>query len=247
MTLLPAQTSTPHGLLGRVMLEMDARPKILLTLFIGLTLWRLPVAATALLLMAGAFFCACLGGFARGYLVLWKAGLVFVLVWTGLKFALDVQGGAVAATACADAADLGLRLAVIMLFGFSLALSSSPHRLGIGLAWFLRPVTGEKSWRIALSLALMIHFFPLLVTAADGLMRNLSLRWPDCPWRERLRLIPQALLRIMSQATWNQTVAIAARGLDRPDAWQPDRPVRLMEWLALALPGFLLMVLAMTH
>ncbi|RXF76972.1 cobalt transporter, partial [Desulfovibrio sp. DS-1] len=51
-------------------------------------------------------------------------------------------------------------------------------------------------------------------------------------------LLPAAVLRILGQRTWTQTVAVAARGLDRPEAWRPDFPFRPVRWaLALLLVG----------
>lgn len=248
MSLLPGLTPDPKGFLGQLALKVDARPKILLALLIGLSLWRLPDAVLIPLALAGGLLCFCLGGFARGYLGLWKAGVVFVLVWAGLKFGLDMLGGgADVESALHAAACLGLRLAVLLLFGLSLAMSASPRRLGLGLAWFLRPALGKRSWRVALSLSLMIHFLPLTWVMATGLLQNLHRRWPDCPWLKRLHLIPQALLRVISQTTWDQAVAIAARGLDRPEAWLPDRQPHPLEWLAALVPGLALLALAMAY
>ncbi len=245
MTPLLGLAPTPRGSFGRLALNVDVRPKILLALLIGLSLWRLPETALLPLALAGGLFCFFLGGFARGYLGLWKVGLTFVLVWTGLKLGLDGLAGASVDAALRAAIVLGLRLAALLFFGLSLAMSASPHRLGIGLAWFLRPILGARSWQVALSLSLMIHFLPLTWAVAAGLLQNLARRWPHCPWSLRLRLIPMALLRVMAQATWDQTKAVAARRLDRSEAWRPDRPVRPFEWLAVTLPGIVLLLAAL--
>lgn len=242
MSLLPGLAPNPRGAFGRLTLSVDERPKIVLALLIGLSLWRLPEAALLPLALAGGLLCFSLGGFSRGYLGLWKVGLTFILVWAGLKFGLDALAGASVEAALRAAVALGLRLAVLLFFGLSLAMSASPRRLGIGLAWFLRPILGARSWQVALSLSLMVHFLPLTWAAAAGLLQNLARRWPHCPWFLRLRLIPMALMRVMAQATWNQTMAVAARRLDRPEAWLPDRPVLPFEWLAVILPGIVLLL-----
>lgn len=245
MSLLPGLAPNPRGAFGRLILSVDARPKILLALLIGLSLWRLPEAALLPLALAGGWLCFSLGGFARGYLGLWKVGLTFVLVWAGLKLGLDALAGASGEAALRAGVALGLRLTVLLFFGLSLAMSASPRRLGIGLAWFLRPILGARSWQVALSLALMIHFLPLTWAAAAGLLQNLARRRPHCPWSLRLRLIPMALMRVMAQTTWDQAKAVAARRLDRPEAWLPDRPVRPCEWLAVTLPGLVLLLAAL--
>ncbi len=244
MSLLPALTSSPKGALGRFLLDMDVRPKILLALLTGLSLWRLPDVALPVLALGAGLLLFSLGGFARVYLRLWKGGAAFVLAWTALKFLLDLLGPVAATTALTAAAGLGMRLTTLLLLGLTLALSATPHALGLGLAWFLRPVLGQQAWRVAMALALMIHFLPLTWTSAAGLLQNLSRRWPDCPWHRRIRLVSQALLRVMSQSTWKQTLALAARGLDRPGAWRLDQPIRIMQWAAALVPGLALLALA---
>lgn len=246
MSLLPVLSPTPKNVLGRRLLGLDARPKILLVLLVGLSLWRLPFLALIVLFAASALLCFSLGGFVRAHLNMWRAGVAFVLVWTALKFFMDIVGAVNLSSALSASTTLGLRLATLLLLGLTLALSATPRRLGLGLTWFLRPLLRERAWRTALALSLMIHFLPLTWAAAAGLLHNLSRRWPDCPWRERARLIPLALLRIMSQTTWNQTVAVAARSLDQPEAWRNDRAARPEEWAVALIPGVILLALAMT-
>lgn len=246
MSLLPALNPTPKNVLGRTLLGLDARPKILLVLLIGLSLWRLPAPALLVLSAAAAALCFSLGGFARAHLGMWKAGAVFVLAWGTLKFLMDILGGVNLSSAWFASAILGLRLTALLLLGLTLALSATPRRLGLGLAWFLRPLLKDRAWRAALALSLMMHFLPLTWAAAAGLLQNLSRRWPDCPWRKQVRLVPLALLRVMSQTTWNQTVAVAARCLDHPAAWRNDRAVRPGEWAVALIPGLTLLALALT-
>lgn len=245
MSLLPALTPTPKGAAGRFLLALDARPKLAFALLAGLSLWRLPDATLIPLALTGALLCFSVGGFARSFFSLWKGALVFVLVWAALKFLLDLAGSVQLPMALASAVNLGLRLATLLLLGLTLALSASPRRLGLGLAWFLRPALGRQAWRVALALALMLHFLPMIWATATGLNQGLSRRWPDCPWRERIRLIPQALLRVMSQTTWKQTLAVAARNLDQSEAWQPERTVMAWEWTAALIPGLVLLGFSM--
>jgi biotin transport system permease protein len=209
-------------------------------------LWRLPDPALIVLALASAVLCFSLGGFVRAYLSMWKAGLAFVLVWATLKFLMDILGAVSPTSALSASAGLGLRLSTLLLLGLTLALSATPRRLGLGLAWFLRPLLKDRAWQIALALSLMIHFLPLTWATAAGLLQNLSRRWPNCPWRKRVRLVPLALLRVMSQMTWNQAVAVAARCLDQPEAWRNDRAVRLKEWAIVLIPGLVLLALAMS-
>ncbi|HDQ41442.1 MAG TPA: hypothetical protein ENN39_10510 [Desulfonatronum sp.] len=245
MSLAPVLNPSPGSSPGRWLAHLDARPKLFVALLAGLSLWRLPGPALAVLALTGAGFCLVLGGFSRAHRRMWIAALCFVLLWSGLKIALDLINGGHPATSLAAGAELGLRLATLLLLGLTLVLSTSPHRLGLALAWFLRPVLRRRAWRLALALTLMIHFLPLTWACANGLTQGLSRRWPDCPWHERVRLISQALVRVMSQLTWKQTLAVAARGLDRPEAWRFHRPLQTVEWAAGLIPGLGLLALAL--
>jgi biotin transport system permease protein len=236
MAVAPLLAPTPRDGLGRTLLALDARPKLAFALLVGMVLWQLPLLILFFLTLFGGASCRALGGFTRANRILWRMGFLFVLVWSGLKCGLDIWAGADLLAGLGAGAELGIRLATLLLLGFTLTLSTSPRRLGLGLAWYLRPVLGSRAWKTALALSLMIHFLPLGLAAVGGLRQGLSMRWPDCPWPTRLRLIPLALLRVLSQTTWTQTLAVAARNLDKPEAWQPERAVRLGEWVVALIP-----------
>lgn len=230
MTFTPLLAPTPRDAPGRALLALDARPKLAFALLVGMVLWQLPLLIVFFLTVSGGASCRALGGFTRANGILWRMAVLFVVVWSVLKCGLDVWGGAELLTGVSAGAELGIRLTTLLLLGFTLTLSTSPLRLGVGLAWYLRPVLGCRAWKTALALSLMIHFLPLALATVGGLRQGLAMRWPGCPWPTRLCLIPLALLRVLSQTTWTQTLAVAARNLDRPDAWRPEREVRLGEW-----------------
>ena len=243
MTFTPLLAPTPRDGLGRALLALDARPKLAFALLVGMVLWQLPLSILFFLTLFGGASCRALGGFTRANGTLWRMAVLFVLVWSGLKCGLDIWAGAELLAGLGAGAELGIRLTTLLLLGFTLTLSTSPRRLGLGLAWYLRPVLGSRAWKTALALSLMIHFLPLALATVGGLGQGLAMRWPDCPWRARLRLIPLALLRVLSQTTWTQTLAVAARGLDNPETWRPERAVRPGEWAAILIPLLVLGVL----
>ena len=230
----------PRGSSGRFLLALDARPKLFLAVVAGLTLWRLPLEGLALVGLFAAWICAALGGFRGANRGLWRGYVFFVGFWAALKVLLDVVGGVAGDEALLAAVELATRLVVLLLLGLSLARSASPRRLGVAVAWFLRPVLGRRAFMTALSLALMIHFLPLAWQTASGLARGLVMRWPGCPWRQRIVLVPRALVRVLSRATWTQALAVAARGLERPEAWLPERRARLAEWGMAVVPALAL-------
>lgn len=240
----------------------DPRLHLLLAGCYGVLVWRLPLLGLAVVAagLAGLFAMPPLRhrlrpGMLRGHA--W-----FVLVWVALRFALAclgpmgdtsaVDGGAggvfgvlrfawpdgpLLAHAARESALLGLRLALLIGIGLALALAASPRALGLALVWLLRPVLGARAWQPALGVALMVHFLPMAQGTFAQVSRAGDLRGP-LPLRRRAVLLPAAVLRILGQRTWTQTVAVAARGLDRPEAWRPDFPFRPARWaMALLLAG----------
>lgn len=246
MPATPLLAPAPRDTLGRALLALDARPKLAFALLTGMVLWQLPLSALLFPALFGIVSCRALGAFSRANAILWRMAALFVLVWSGLKFGLDVWGGSGVAAGMGAGAELGFRLGTLVLLGFTLTLSTTPHRLGLGLAWYLRPILGSRAWKTALALALMIHFLPLALAAAGRLHQAMIIRWPDCPWSIRLRMIPLTLLRVLSQATWTQTLAVAARNLDHAGAWQPTRSVQPWEWFVALVPAMTLVVVAVT-
>jgi biotin transport system permease protein len=208
--------------LARRLYQFDPRLKIILGLVLGVLVWHANLFGVV---VYGLALCAILYvvGFGQsggaGKRVLWFAG-----VWAGLKLGAELLSGQPVAIAMALAGELGLRLAVLMLLGLALAASSSPRRLGLGLAWFLRPFLGAGTWRIALALSLMIHYLPLVWTSLERLSTVMTVRTVRRSWFQRVVLGFSVLLRSLSLSTWRQTVALAVRGLDRPEAWEPNLP-----------------------
>lgn len=147
----------------------------------------------------------------------------FVVFWCGMKFLLDVITGLPMSDVVVDVSLLGVRLSALLLLGLSLALSTSARSLGLAVSWAIRPFAGkERAWKVALSLALMVHFLPLCLSTMNQVKQTLSIRCPDCGFIRKMVLIPQAVLRALGQKTWNQTLAVACRGLENGEAWQPD-------------------------
>ncbi|WP_051694504.1 hypothetical protein [Desulfohalovibrio reitneri] len=227
-------TPLPFGRPGRALLGLDPRVAVLVCLAVGLLIWRVDGAGLPLLLAALGFTAWLAGGMRGDNRVLWRGYLLFVLGWSGVKLGLDLLGGTPWPEAAGAAGLLGGRLVALLLVGLSLALISSPRGLGAAFAWYLRaiPLARRHAWKAALSLALMIHFLPLIWQVAGGVSRGISLRLPEASWRRRAAVFPQALIRALSQKTWSQTVAVAARGLDGEEAWRMRFPLRPLHWLA---------------
>ena len=281
---MPSIRHTSRGRLA----ALDPRLKIMLAGCFGVATWQVDNTTLGIYAFVLWLICARAEFFTRDRWPMFRAYLLFVLLWVLLKFTLDTlpfitaplmaspigplavlapgplavtpatgTGGATAMLpdfipglmpdllfpplgllrqTAMDAALLGLRLCVLIGLGLLLALTTSPRQLGLALSWFLRPVLGKNAWKTALSLALMIHFLPLVQTTFAQVKQTIRLRQPKRSRWERVLLVTQATLRLLAQKTWSQTVAVAARGLDSPEAWVPHFPPQPLNWIL----GFLM-------
>ncbi|MFH1137274.1 MAG: ABC transporter [Pseudomonadota bacterium] len=216
--------------------QLDPRVKIGLGLLFGLLTWKVGAGGVlAFFLFFGGVLWSLQGG-RREHRSTVRRYVLFVVFWAVLKLAVDLLSGVPWAAAAAQAGLLGLRLAAVLFIGLALAFSSSPRSLGLALAWLLRPLLGNKAWQAALALALMIHFMPLVWNAYDAAKKVADYRLPHLPARRRITLALQTAVRSLGRKTWDQTLALAARGLDDPAAWQARFDFRPRDW-AVGLVG----------
>lgn len=233
--------------------DLDPRLPLLLGLGHGLLVWR--SGPLALCLTGGLFLLLTWlagkpmgNGALAGRRGMLRAGLPFVLGWAGLKTAVLLwEGGGdmtapALAPALAEGALLGLRLCCLLLIGLFVTTWTSPLRLGQAARWLLRPLLGRRAWEIALALALMLHFMPLVWDTAGRIRLALRCRALPLSRPRQAAVLVGVLLRRLSQAAWTQTLAIAARHLDHDAAWRGrlgrgwrDAPWWMAALLSLAL------------
>ncbi len=204
---------------------MDGRVKMGAALALGPLVWRAGPYGTGIFLVAFVFLCAALSARIPSGKAVIRANATFVIFWSALKFGFDVWGGQAPSWALAgDAGLLGAKLLALILLGLSLSAAASARELGMAFAWALRPVLGKKAWTAALSLALMAHSLPLCWSVMARVRRTVVMRCQGMGFLRTATLYPSAGLRAISQKTWSWTLAIAARGLDRPEAWRGEFP-----------------------
>lgn len=211
-----------HWLASRVR-GLDPRLKLGVCLALGPGMWLFEpgvvvVSASCLLLLLLAL--AAEQPLGRDMV---RSMLLFVFFWTGIKIGLDAISGMAWQDVVMIGFVLALRLSALLMLGLSLALSTSARNLGLAVSWLLRPFVGrERAWRVALSLALMIHFLPLCLSTLAQVKAAFRSRCVDCSFSRRAVGIPLAVIRNLGQKTWNQTLAVAGRGLESAQAWEPD-------------------------
>ena len=169
---------------------------------------------------------------------------LFVLIWTVSQLLLYLfENPGQFGDALAVSAYLGGRLFTLLGLALAVPLAATPLTLGRTLAWYLgwlagaetfvcttllrgkvRPVLAGGAWRAALALTLMMAFLPRSMRAVGALKRSLSLRAPRLPLHKKVALMGLAVLRVVSSQTWDMTLAIASRNMDRPEPWEWRNP-----------------------
>lgn len=226
-----------HGLRG-----LDPRLKLVMALTLGPCLWKVHVAAVAI---CAAIFLALVLPLTASQPVgtrMVKSMFLFILFWVGFKMTVDAVTGIPVEHIFLDGGQLATRLVALILLGLVLALSTSARALGLAIAWGLRPIVGkERAWQVALSLALMVHFLPICLATLTQVREVLGRRCPGSGIPTLLRVLPQAVIRNLGQKTWSQTLAVASRRLETPDAWEADFAWSGRDWIcagffAVAIP-----------
>lgn len=209
--------------LARLVRALDPRLKMAMALALGPSLWLLAPAPVAVCGVLLSCVVRALSASQPLGAKMVRSMMLFVILWVAVKAGFDSLSAIPPEQVAVDAGILALRLSALLLLGLGLALSTSAQALGMAVSWAIRPLLGgERAWKFALSLALMVHFLPLCLSTVNQVKETLSRRCPDCPLRRRLVIIPQAVLRNLGQKTWNQTLAVAGRGLERAAAWEPE-------------------------
>lgn len=202
---------------------LDPRLKLAAALVLGPCLWKVHAASAALCALVFLILVPLLSVSRPMGARMVKSLFFFIFLWVAVKAGVDAVTGVPPEHIITDAGQLAVRLAGLVLLGLVLALSTSARAIGLAVAWYIRPLAGrERAWRVALSLALMVHFLPLCLSAVIGVRDVCERRCPGMGGIMKARVILQAVIRNLGQKTWSQTLAVAGRGLEGPEAWEAD-------------------------
>lgn len=212
----------------------DPRLKALFALWTGIMVWQagLPgVLAYVFGLYALARSLSGLTGVIGLRLRVLLLPIGFWMLLKGLVDSLDRE--ALWTDVVLETSLLGARLMALLLLGLILTWATSRSQLGLAVNWFLRPVLGRsRSWQGALAVSLMLHFIPLSLQTLRQVRQSILLRGYDLPFTSRIFVWVRTTLRVLSGKTWEQALALAARKLDHPGAWQGEIRFRPLEWSA---------------
>ena len=224
-----ARPDAPRVRQKTIFSRLDARLLLIVALASGALIWRLPwqwlmpFAAfwTALTLVSGALR-KIRPSILRGY-------ALFFIFWTGLKLILDIigliwQSSPLVPQTCgpilAQAGILGARLIAMGAVGVFIVGVADARKLSLAFAWLLKPILRQNAWKAALAMTLMLRFIPLTQRILRNSRTAVRLRCESLSVRRRLGLLVGASLSLLAKQTWTQTIAVACRGLDRPEAWE---------------------------
>ncbi len=222
---------------GERLRALDARVVLLVGLLFGVLVWRAGLPGNA---VYGAFFAAVLaaaGARREDAARLLRSAAPFALVWSAVKLAFDLGAGVPRGEALGGVALLCARLVVLVLLGAALGTVVTPRGLGLALASLTRPVLRRSAWKLGLALLLMIHLIPRALAAFRSASAALRVRRLELPRLRAMIVVVEAGTRNLATLTWDQTLAVAARRLDGPEAWAGAPPPRLRDWCAGALVG----------
>ena len=171
---------------------------------------------------------------------------LFLLLWMVSQFCLYLfEYPGQVGPALAEASDLGRRLFTLLGLALAMPLATTPLVIARTLNWYLtwltkpeevicakvlrgkvQPMFAGSVWRAALALCLMMAFFPSSMRAVGALKKTLFLRAPHLPLHKKVVFMGLALLRVVSSRTWDMTLAITSRNMDRPGPWGWRKPLR---------------------
>jgi biotin transport system permease protein len=211
---------------------VDARVVLLVGLLLGVLVWRVGLAGNALYAATAAAVLAATGAGRSGAIRVARSAAPWALVWGGVKLGVDLLSGAPAAVAFGEVVLLTVRLAVLVLVGAALGALVTPRALGLALASVVRPLAPRSAWKVGLALLLMLHLVPRAWDALRSARGALRIRRIGLPWHREIVLVVEAGTRSLAVLTWDQALAVAARRLDRPEAWEDAPPPRLRDWCA---------------
>ena len=146
--------------------------------------------------------------------------LFFILFWAAGRFCLVLYNGQSVDVACREAADFGCRLCFIGQVGIWLLVIFTPYKLARQVGKSFKKILPTQFWKLSLALLLMLSFLQEARVSWLGLNQTLSLRGQNLSFFRRLIVLAAGILRILSRQTWDRALAVVARKLDNPAAWE---------------------------
>lgn len=130
-----------------------------------------------------------------------------------------------------------LRLGILVIWGILLVGFYSAYELACAFGWYLRPCKRFETWRIALALALLLHYLPRIYETLDTIKMGARLRHLPVKGFAFWRLVFPRFFAVLAQQTWAQAIAIASRRLDAPSPWEMGYSLPVSQGIGMVLYG----------
>lgn len=237
MTALKAES--PDNLITALLRKLDLRLLLLLCMVLGALTWS--VSGLWLLLPLSVSCCLLYGGLRQlpWFKKFLRAYLVFAIFWMLCSFLLlELTAPGALQNNLTATAILAMRFACLPGLALPLLLAASPIKIGRACAWYaelacklfllpasrilphLRDPESNPGWKVGLAVTLTISFIPRMYRDIGALGRNLTLRAPGLKTVQKAKLLCLGALRLFGEQSWEQSLTLHGRGLDRPEAWR---------------------------
>ena len=187
---------------------------------LGASIWYVPLWLGLLFVCFGFFAIAGLGGVSKPWRGVAFTYLFFTLFWAGGRFCLVLYNGQNLASASSEAMDFACRLCFIGQVGLCLLIIFTPYKIARQVGKSFKKLAPGHFWKLSLALLLMLSFLQEARLALRGLNQTLSLRGQHLSFFRRIIVLGAGILRILSRQTWDRALAVVARKLDNPAAWE---------------------------
>ena len=209
----------------------DDRALILPVLLAGVVLWKLPPAGAAALGICLASLFAWEKG-ARCLCVFLLRSAPLALYWGSMSAASMLLTGEAWTKSWHAGLDACGRMAACFLLGAWLCARCSAQRIALAVEWHLRPLFRDSSWKVGMTLAVMLSAIPRMLRSLREAWDASCLRMRGSSVLRRGKCAVLAALSGLSEEAEDIAFALAARGLDGPASWSDTASVPPSHWAA---------------
>lgn len=201
----------------------DPRPILLLSIVCGVVVWwssPLYLCIISLCLLSILFLPSLPQSVYKKTTIYYHA-IFFICSWCVIKFVVDSFTIPMPLyEALANTALLALRLCILTFLGLLLISKTTTRNIALAAGWYLRPFFKQHSWEIALALTLMLHTIPRLFHTISQVRITTRHRLSHLSNYKQIQIIMSTITRILIVSITKQTIAIIAKRLAFPEAWE---------------------------
>ena len=209
----------------------DDRALLLPVLLGGAVLWKLPPAGAAALGICLAVLFA-LEKDTRSLCVFLLRCAPLALYWGSMSAVSMLLTGEAWTQSWHAGLDACGRMSACFLLGAWFCARCSARRIAFAVEWYLRPIFRDSSWKIGMTLAVMLSAIPRTLCSLGAAWDASCLRLRGRSFLRRSACAVLVVLRNLPEEAEYIAFALAARSLDSPASWSDTAPVPPSHWAA---------------